>query len=131
MALRDTSLFAQLLALTPPRCFRGLSFDVFLDTLAASVRLEELTPVLRRPSISLLRLRKLALRGHRIVPTSAPSIIRRPFDHRGLWNREFRRRCRADDQRNAFAHPLRHASHPRYGHRGRHGGLRRQGRDGV
>ncbi|KAI1781557.1 hypothetical protein LXA43DRAFT_685164, partial [Ganoderma leucocontextum] len=77
VAPQDPSLYAQLRKLSLSRCSHTLSFDGFLDALAASVQLEALAvhatlfrlpgewahhgPVPRRPPISLPRLRSIAL----------------------------------------------------------------------
>ncbi|PIL34658.1 hypothetical protein GSI_03438 [Ganoderma sinense ZZ0214-1] len=81
----DVSLFAQLRVLTLSFCSYDFSFDVFLDILAASVQLENLTlyGALSYPSdewlrgdpsttspISIPRLRKLTMENHSIVHTS-------------------------------------------------------------
>ena len=86
VAPRDTLLFAQLRALSLSSCPHALSFNGFLNTLAAGVQLEELSlrgtlrfpsgewlhggPAPDRPPISLPRLRKFTLEEHEIVHTS-------------------------------------------------------------
>ena len=83
---RDVSLYAQLRTLSLSGCSHSVSFDHFLDALAASAQLEELSlmaalhvftdnwvwdeAVPRRTPISLPRLRELRLEEHGIVRTS-------------------------------------------------------------
>ena len=83
---QNTSLFAQLRVISLSQCSFNSSFDAFLDTLAASVRLEELAlratlsypsdewvhddSLPRRPPISLPHLRKFTIAKHEIVRTS-------------------------------------------------------------
>ncbi len=84
---QDVSLYAQLRTLSLSSCSHSLSFDRFLDVLAASAQLEELSltaalhlfsddwvrgeAVPRRAPISFPRLRELRLEEHGIVRTSS------------------------------------------------------------
>ncbi|KAI1793651.1 hypothetical protein LXA43DRAFT_199061 [Ganoderma leucocontextum] len=87
VAPQETSLFAQLRALSLSCCSYNFSFDTFLDILVTCGRLEELTlkgtldylsdewmhgdpAVPRRPPISLPRLRTFTMEKHEIIRTS-------------------------------------------------------------